>query len=299
MEDAMMAVKSNDQVTANYQPDRAVIRFSGDVNADRIFNLCDEINFAIDSYYYKRVRIEIDSPGGEAKSLQYFIHNLDAWRAKGVVIETLALTSCCSAGAYMLSFGDIGHRAALPDTMLLYHNVRVTGGNEALTVNRLDSLRWSLSVTDARMLLQLLRHLYGADLPKQLFDCLYELVCCLPDAKSSIKPEELEVLGGRQVKQLLKQIEVCSDERQRLERRRELYQLLVTQLRSRIKSVPPEPFEQLQQRLQGKSEAKVAEQTLAWLYGRLEWYLQEFSGEEYIRPDRAVRNNLIDRIGEV
>ena len=82
----MNQVLVENKVTVIYRPDHAVVRFSGDVNANRIFSLCDEIDTAINYYFYDRVRIEIDSPGGEAKALNYFINQLASWRKRGVEI---------------------------------------------------------------------------------------------------------------------------------------------------------------------------------------------------------------------
>lgn len=289
-------LKSTDKVTVRYEHDRAVIRFSGDVNADRVFSLCDEISFAQDYYHYGRVLIEIDSPGGEAKSLQYFVHKLAGWRARGLVVETLALTSCCSAGAYMLSFGDLGHRAALPDSMLLYHNVRTATGSAALTVESLDSLRWNLSVTDYGMLLKLLRHQYGSALPAELFEQLHELVCCLPDPKRSVQQELLEPFGSRKLQNKLKQIAACKADKEQMQLRRNLHRELTDQLRAELQGRQSESLEQLHKRLGDRPAGDLHRQQLAWLFGRLEWYQQEFAKDTFIRPEKAVSFQLIDRV---
>ena len=75
----------NEKVSVSYRHDRAVIRFSGDVNTDRIFRLCDEIDFAINYYNYNCIRIDIDSPGGDARALKHYIHNVGIWRRKGEI----------------------------------------------------------------------------------------------------------------------------------------------------------------------------------------------------------------------
>ncbi|MCE1226279.1 MAG: ATP-dependent Clp protease proteolytic subunit [Geobacteraceae bacterium] len=288
-------IKTN-TVSVQYHADYAAIRFSGDVNADRVFSLCDEISFAQDYYHYNRVLIEIDSPGGEVKSLQYFVNRLAGWRAKGLVIETLALTSCCSAGAYMLSFGDPGHRAALPDSMLLYHNVRTATGTRALTVESLDSLRWNLSVTDYGMLLKLMRHQYGNILPLELFEQLHELVCCLPDPQCSIQHRLIAPFGSRKLQSRLQQITACKDTKEQMQLRRDLHVMLTDQLRAELHGKKQENAEQLADSLQGRPAAEQHRQQLAWLFGRLEWYQQEFAKDQYIRPEKAVLFQLIDRV---
>lgn len=282
--------------TTFYLPEKAQIRFSGKVDADRIFYLCDEIDFSINDYHYRRVQLQIDSPGGEVRALNYFIDRLAHWRAKGVVIETQALTHCCSAGGFMLSLGDLGHRTALPDSLLLFHNVRTATGDSAMTVEKLDSLRWNLSMTDYRMLLRLLRHQHGPQLAEELFEQLKELVCCLPDRKQSVNRQAIERFGVARSRQMLQQIEACGSDEERLRLRRELYRLLVDQLRSWCKPGTHKELDALQRHLAGKTEQYRRNQLLAWLFNRLEEYLREFSKDEYIRPEQAVRLGLIDRI---
>ena len=178
-----------------YEQHRAVVRFSGPVDTDSIFALCDEIDFAINYYFYQRVAIEIDSPGGEVRSLLYFLQKLKGWRRLGAAIETFALTQCASAAAYMLSLGDLGCRSSMPRAALLYHNARIySSAQQSLTSDQLEKLRTSLSQTDAEMLVALLRHMYG-QLNDDHFKCLEELVGNLPYPERSIRIENLSMLN--------------------------------------------------------------------------------------------------------
>jgi ATP-dependent protease ClpP protease subunit len=291
--------KRSKDVTTHYESDRAVIRFSGDVSADRIFNLCDEIDFAISDYFYKRILIRIDSPGGEAKSLLYFVHCLKKWRDLGILIETEALTSCCSAAAYMLSLGDLGHRSAMPDSMLLYHNARISAANTALTDESLDGLQWGLKATDGQLITHLLRHLHGDKLPGRMFNILNELVCCLPDPKRDIDGKILEPACDTRDRKLLQKITACTDVEERLRMRRELYRSITDKLRGSINTRKPRPnkvFCRCADEIPGESNDR---NMLAWLYNRYEQYKQEFARDEYMRPERAIESGLIDRIERI
>jgi len=285
-------------VTARYETDRALVRFSGDVDADRIFQLCDEIDFAVDQYFYKHVCIEIDSRGGEAKSLLYFVECLKKWRTKKVRLETKALTNCCSAAAYMLSLGDLGHRSAMTESILLFHNVRISGSSAPMTDENLDSLRWNLSVADAMIITQLLRHLYGSMLPQSTFDTLREIVCCLPDPKRDIDGTVLENALDSRGKRMLHSILACRHEEERLSLRRELNRTLTDQLRKGRRTTGGKHASELPEPIKPTADNRNIRPALEWLYSRFEFYKHEFAKDEYIRPEKAITHKLIDRIGD-
>jgi len=285
-------------VKTHYEKDRAVIRFSGDVVVERILDLCDEIDCAVEDYFYKRVLIRIDSPGGEAKSLLCFINHLKKWRSKGVTIGTQALTSCCSAAAYMLSLGDLGHRSAMPDSLLLYHNARISAANAALTDDRLDVIQWELKTTDGQLITHLLRHLHGHELPAQQFDILNELVCCLPDPKSDIDTALLGQVCDQHSAKQLKAVNACLEPVEKIRMRRELYRCITDKLRSEAKRHGNKTIEELTSCPNEKQNPQTERQILAWLYGRYEECKKEFARDEYMRPEKAVKHGLIDRIGD-
>ena len=99
---------------------------AGPVQASSIYPLCDSIDQAIDQYFYEHVQLRISSPGGETQALRYFLSHLEAWRQRGVAIETQALNECSSAAAVMLSQGSRGHRRAdQRHSRLLWHFARM------------------------------------------------------------------------------------------------------------------------------------------------------------------------------
>ena len=143
-----------------YDHDEAVIRLKGPVESESIIWLCDEIDLAVDYYNYRRVDIQIDSPGGEIAALDYFMTRLSDWRqVEGLVLGTLALTRAASAAAMILSLGSIGHRRAYPSAQLLYHDSRIMSGEGTVwTRQSLDRHRHALAETDARLTRALAAH---------------------------------------------------------------------------------------------------------------------------------------------
>lgn len=142
--------------------DYGVVRFNDEVSIESMFQLTDEIDFLVDYYQYKLVRIEINSPGGALRALRFFLDKLNFWREKGVVIETLALCDVASAAALMLCLGDIGHRYAMPNAKVLFHGVRVNGLDN-VTVEKTASLMESLKKTDDSIMQELIEHIMPGD----------------------------------------------------------------------------------------------------------------------------------------
>lgn len=283
-----------------YEDQRAVIRFSGEVNADRVFSLCDEIDLAVQYYCYPSVRIEIDSPGGELNSLRHYIARLRDWRRQGARIETLALTRCSSAAAYMLSLGDVGCRMAMPRTTLLYHNTRLSGSTEPLTSDHLGRLKEQLTQADAELTVELLRHLHGHELPRRCFEFLFQLTCILPYLDSPLDPEalELSILHAEQ-KSLLKRLETAKsrDDRQCL--RESLYRQLTANMSNGMKAMRPvKTVEQLRERIAGSAAAGQDRLAVCWLKCRFDSYRELFGQDEIIGPRQAIAAGLIDSVKE-
>jgi ATP-dependent protease ClpP protease subunit len=122
--------------------------------------LCDEINLAIDYYQYQRFILQIDSVGGSATALEYYLQQLVRWRQRNVCIGTQALTRAYSAAAIMLSLGDIGHRWAYSTSRLLYHNPRVVTEGSAIDAHRLIDMYRELTLVNDHMVNQLASHIY-------------------------------------------------------------------------------------------------------------------------------------------
>lgn len=137
---------------------KATITFSDQVNFASVNALVKQIDMLANYYFIFHVCIEIDSPGGELKSLQLFNAKLKSWRAQGMVIETHAMTNVASAAAIMLSMGDIGHRFVMPDAQVLYHKVRVNG-QMTVTADKAKRMYEDLERVDNQVFEDLFQHL--------------------------------------------------------------------------------------------------------------------------------------------
>ncbi|MCL1894882.1 MAG: type IV secretory system conjugative DNA transfer family protein, partial [Holophagaceae bacterium] len=150
-----------EQLTAHYKSQDIISthRLQGEVTADSILKLCDEIDNAIEYLQLRHVRIEICSPGGVIKALQHYLCKLAEWRQKGVTIATTALIDASSAAAMLLSLGDVGYRTAYSTASLLYHNSRVSATSFG-TAESLGKLTGDLQRIDNLMQTELVKHIY-------------------------------------------------------------------------------------------------------------------------------------------
>ena len=274
-----------------YEQQLGVVRFSGPVDANRIFALCDEIDSLINEYYYSRIRIEIDSSGGEAKSLLYFCEKLKEWRRTGARIETKALTLCASAAALMLSMGEIGFRAAMPKTMLLYHNARINLSQRPLTSDVLAKLGSSLCKTDSDMLVSLMRHIYGG-VRLECFRLLEAFSCKLPFMERKIDIDAFKILNNTKINQLARRVTKTVDDLDQYRLRTDLHHAVKTLLTTKPA---------------GKGGQKTGEDrqpdpedndviTTAWLLRRFEHFQELFTEDNTICPEEALSEGLIDSI---
>ena len=296
----MSESKSNSdpgRLPVRYEQQRGVVRFCGPVEANRIFALCDEIDSLINEYYYNQVVLEIDSPGGDVKSLLYYCEKLKGWRQHGVRIETVALTLCASAAAFMLSLGDIGQRRAMPRASLLYHNARIVASSQIpLTSDRLEKLRTSLSQTDSDMLVVLLRHLYS-DVSESCFVLLEELTCRLPYMERKVDAAAFKILKNAKVNKLAAALEKTTDGNSAGRLRVELLHLVNTGLHSKQLTIASSNnLSELQQTLNLSPAAVQNELASAWLLRRFEHYRDLFTQDAAMCSEEAQREGLIDHI---
>lgn len=281
-----------------YEQQRAIVRFCSPVDANSIFALCDEIDLALDYYLYPRVTIEIDSPGGEVRSLIYYIQKLKGWRKRQVAIETVALTQCSSAAAFMLSLGDLGKRNSMPRAMLLYHNARIySSAQQPLTSDQLDKLRTILSQTDAEMLVSLLRHLYG-QLGEECFACLEELVGSLPYSERTVRADHFQVLSVPRLEKRLRAMNHALGDAN-LHQRLELYRLITRHLSKCCpETITATNMGSLSAFLNAQPVTRHHEMKVAWLYGQFEHFKAIFARDTPICPEDALKEGLIDAICE-
>lgn len=153
-------MNTNSAVKVFYQHDEFTIRFFGPVTEESIITLCDEINLALDYYCYQRIVLQIDSTGGSATALDYYIQQLQQWRRRTICFATEALTCAYSAAAIMLSLGDIGHRRAYSTSKLLYHSPRVVTEGGVIDARTLRDMYNQLTSFDDSMVDCLAQHVY-------------------------------------------------------------------------------------------------------------------------------------------
>ena len=146
--------QTDQAVFVEHDADRAIVWFVAPVSESSIIGLVRTVNELRKKRFYPKVELRIASPGGEVLALQYFLEALSDWRDDGLALTTLALTSCSSAAAVMLSLGD--RRKASPTSDLLYHFARIrVDENVPMTRNRAQFFAQSLQQTDMRILHEL------------------------------------------------------------------------------------------------------------------------------------------------
>ena len=99
------------------------VTFNDEVSSQSIIELVKQISALRDEEFYHEIELEIESPGGDVNALNYFLDAREEWKRRGVTLTTKALTMCASAGAIMLSLGDV--RKATPSSQLTYHYARL------------------------------------------------------------------------------------------------------------------------------------------------------------------------------
>ena len=103
-------------------------------------------------YFFIHIELEVCSPGGQARALDYLVEAMDTLRAQGVVFTTRALMSVSSAAANLVSLGD--RREALRSATFLYHQARTLSG-EAVTARSARQILSAVDKIDERYLIRL------------------------------------------------------------------------------------------------------------------------------------------------
>ena len=117
-------------VNVKYKSDRAVVPVTGVIEEEMMLQLVTAIQQLYNEYFYTHIELEVCSPGGQARALDYLVEAMDTLRAQGVVFTTRALMSVSSVAANLVSLGD--RREASRSASFLYHQAR-THGMETVT----------------------------------------------------------------------------------------------------------------------------------------------------------------------
>ena len=192
---------------ALHTPAQTTIRFSTDVSMASTSWLVGEVAHARDYLRHRTVVVELDSSGGSADGLEYWLLHCRRWmRDPGFTLATRAVGAAESAAALMLSHGTVGHRSALPTARLLFHTGRiVTAGQSVWTAQQLKRHHERMYAFDRTVLERLADHvllgLTGADdtltetMRADDRDELLERYADLWHRDEHIKPSEAKTLG--------------------------------------------------------------------------------------------------------
>ena len=138
-------------IQVEHEHERAIVSFVAPVTESSVIHLVRTINELQRQRFYRHVELQIASPGGQVLALQYFLEALAYWKDRGLRLTTLALTSCSSAAAVMLSLGD--RRRASPASLILYHFARIhVSESTPITRSHARHVAESLELLDARIL---------------------------------------------------------------------------------------------------------------------------------------------------
>ncbi len=135
------------------------IRFNGLVSEPSMQMVADTMDEAFSYYHYDSIEIEINSPGGDARALDYLLEHCENWRVAGRKIATRGGLTCGSAGALMLSFGDIGTRQVSKSTELLFHHSRAMMEKAFVTAHVAEQMAIQLNALDRKMVDTLVNHI--------------------------------------------------------------------------------------------------------------------------------------------
>ena len=123
----------------------AMISFVSEVSEQSIIELVHQVTDLRYNHFYRKVHLQIATPGGDTHALFFFLDALRNWQRDGLNVTTRALTSCSSAGAILLSLGHT--REASPSSSILYHDARYPNV-QSLTRRGAESALGSLGQID-------------------------------------------------------------------------------------------------------------------------------------------------------
>ena len=157
----------------NCKSDRAIVTVAGVIEEMMMLKLTNLLQSLHQDLFYKRIELEISSPGGSTVALDHCIEIMERLRQQGVIFTTRALMSTSSAAALLVSLGDV--RQTTRTTTFLYHKTRVTHA-DAVTARKATEILERTHQLDERYLNLLVQRAknrereYGQDLPVTDFD---------------------------------------------------------------------------------------------------------------------------------
>ena len=135
-----------------HRPGHAAVHFEGKLTWSAALELVDTLHTVVDTFFYRAVELVITSPGGDTDALWHVLNALRERQSQGVLIHTRVVSYAASAAAVLACSGTL--RSAAPHAKLLFHAVRVHGG-EALTAESARTVLAQASDLDRSILDQL------------------------------------------------------------------------------------------------------------------------------------------------
>lgn len=140
---------------------RAVdVYYDGPIDESGIKELVDVIEQGFALYQPEKTTVQMRSPGGSGRAMEYWIKTTKKWKEQGYEIFTNAGTLCASAGAMIVTLGAVGSRYAHPLAEMLYHNPRIVA-HQGSTFREDDAAKVARMLCDSRnrINLQIKQHL--------------------------------------------------------------------------------------------------------------------------------------------
>ncbi len=149
--DIIVSKKHERMAIETAQFERRIIWIRGDINDEALQTLTDKLSILQRRSRTKAIHLYIASPGGDCDA---GFGMYDAILGAVPVIKTTAIGEACSAAIYPLIAGDIGHRRATKNAILLLHPARWNTGHS--TTNELADRSAHLQALEKRSIQMLL-----------------------------------------------------------------------------------------------------------------------------------------------
>jgi hypothetical protein len=146
-------------LSIEYHTDACVIEVNTEFDEGLAFGLEKMLTRLFGYYHYKKVTLRLNSPGGNLTALKYILSVIEQARLNGKEVHTDATFQAASAGALLLSHGQVGTRSVKTLTHLLYHHTRVSGATPTLTSSAADMLSTVMKRMDAKLIGGLVVHI--------------------------------------------------------------------------------------------------------------------------------------------
>lgn len=142
-----------------YEQDRGRIEINTEFTEGLASCFEKRLTVLFDYYKYRQVSLVLNSPGGSLTALQYILSVIGQARQNGYQVHTQGSFTAASAGALLLSHGEVGTRSVMTVTKLLYHHTRVNGATAGLTSSDAHRLSSAMKSHDDKLIAGLVAHL--------------------------------------------------------------------------------------------------------------------------------------------